>query len=116
MQARLEQHVQDGRIQQVTRRLRREPWLRLDDLSRISGLSASRLQHLFKEQTGMRIGAFTKHVQVARIKRLLLETSLPLKEIGKRVGIADVANLGRYFKQYLGCTPAAYRRRFRRLR
>src|SRR5437868_2302794 len=112
----LEQRIRtDHRIKHVARLLRREPWLRVKDLARLTNLSPSRLQHLFKETTGVTIGAFTKQVQIARAKKLLVRTHRPLKEIGKSVGITDPANLGRYFKQYSGYTPAQYRRRFQRL-
>jgi len=105
----------DERIKQITRILRKRPWLRLQELSEMADLSASRLEHLFKEETGQSIGAYTKKIQLILARDLLLHSRYSLKDIGHAVGIPDLANLGRYFKRYYGYTPASYRRRFRQL-
>jgi AraC family transcriptional regulator of arabinose operon len=103
----------DERIKQITVILQTRPWLRLQELSEMADLSPSRLQHLFKQETGRSIGAYTKDIQVNMIRDLLLHSRYPLKDIGQAVGVPDMANLGRYFKRRFGCTPASYRRQFR---
>ncbi len=45
-------------------------------------------------------------------RRLLEETTLPLKDISARTGLGDASTLWRVFTQQLGLTPAAYRQRF----
>ena len=45
-------------------------------------------------------------------RRLLVETSLPVKDITVRAGLGDVSTLWRAFTQHLGVTPAEYRARF----
>ena len=105
----------DERIKQMTHILQKRPWLRLRELSGMVDLSASRLQHLFKQETGRSISAYAKEIQLNMIRELLLHSRYSLKNIGEAVGISDMANLGRYFKQRFGYTPASYRRRFRRL-
>jgi AraC family transcriptional regulator of arabinose operon len=105
----------DERIKQMTHILQKRPWLRLRELSGMVDLSASRLQHLFKQETGRSISAYAKEIQLKMIRVILLHSRSSLKDIGKTVGISDMANLGGYFKQRFGYTPASYRRRFRRL-
>src|SRR5262249_38744614 len=105
----------DERIKQITHILQKRPWLRREQLSEMVDLSTSRLQHLFKEETGRSIGAYIKEIQLNMVRDLLLHSRYSLKDIGQAVGIPDVANLGRYFKRRFGYTPASYRRRFRRL-
>jgi transcriptional regulator GlxA family with amidase domain len=103
----------DERIKQIVRILQKRPWLRLQQLSEMADLSASRLQHLFKRETGRSIGSYSKEIQLIMTRNMLLHSRYPLKLIGQAVGIPDVANLGRYFKRRFGYTPASYRRRFR---
>ena len=105
----------DERIKQITLILQKHPWLRLRQLSEMTDLSPSRLQHLFKQETGRSIGAYTKDIQLMMVREFLLHSRYSLKHIGQAVGISDVANLGRYFKRRFGYTPASYRRRFRQL-
>jgi AraC family transcriptional regulator of arabinose operon len=78
----------------------------VNDLAQISGLSTSRLQHLFKQETGMRIGEYVKEIQLTSAKKLLLQTNQPLKEIGESIGITDPANLCRYFRERFRCDPS----------
>lgn len=105
----------DERIKQIVGILQKRPWLRLQQLSEMADLSASRLQHLFKQETGRSIGAYTKEIQLMMVRELLLHSRYSLKDIGQAVGVPDQGNLGRYFKRRFGYTPALYRRRFRRL-
>ncbi len=105
----------DERIKQITHILRNRPWLRLRQLSEMADLSASRLQHLFKQETGRSISAYAKEIQLNMVRVLLLHSRYSLKEIGQAVGVPDMANLGRYFKRRFGYTPSLYRRRFRRI-
>jgi len=105
----------DERIKQITRILQQRPWLRLQELSEMADLSASRLQHLFKRETGHSIGVYTKEIQLIMVRDLVLHSRYSLKDIGQAVGIPDTANLARFFKRRFGYTPASYRRRFRRI-
>jgi transcriptional regulator GlxA family with amidase domain len=51
-------------------------------------------------------------VRLQAARRLLEETSLPLKEITARTGLGDPSTMWRVFTRRLGVTPAAYRQRF----
>ena len=95
----------DERIKQIMHILQKRPWLRLQLLSEMADLSASRLQHLFKLETGRSIGAYAKEIQLNMVRDLLLHSRYSLKEISQAVGVPDVANLGRYFKRRFGYTP-----------
>jgi transcriptional regulator GlxA family with amidase domain len=55
-----------------------------------------------------------RRVRVEEARRLLEETSLPLKDISMRTGLGDASTLWRAFTQRLGVTPTAYRQRFAR--
>lgn len=49
-------------------------------------------------------------VQLERVKRLLVETDLPLAQIAERAGFAHVEYLSVVFKRETGIPPSAYRR------
>jgi AraC family transcriptional regulator of arabinose operon len=75
-------------------------------------LSPSRLRHLFKTETGT---SFVKYLRLVRMRwaKHLLETGfLAIKEISKRVGIADVTHFVRDFEKEFGLSPDRYRKQF----
>jgi transcriptional regulator GlxA family with amidase domain len=53
-----------------------------------------------------------RRLRIDEARRLLEETSLPLKEVTARTGLGDASTLWRVFTRRLGVTPAAYRGRF----
>jgi transcriptional regulator GlxA family with amidase domain len=53
-----------------------------------------------------------RRLRVAEARRLLEETTLPLKDITERTGLGDQSTLWRVFMHDLGLTPAEYRHRF----
>src|SRR2546426_7249855 len=101
---------QDPRIQRVCHALRMQLSLNLKQLTQMVGLSASRLQHLFKEETGFSVREYKREARLQQARYLLAETHRPIKEICSEVGIPDKPNFVRYFKNRFGVTPAAYRR------
>jgi len=88
--------------------------LNLKQLTQMVGLSVSRLQHLFKEETGFSIREYKREARLQQARRLLTETHRPIKDICSEVGIPDNPNFVRYFKNRFGVTPAAYRRSARK--
>jgi transcriptional regulator GlxA family with amidase domain len=53
-----------------------------------------------------------RRLRLAEARRLLEETSLPLKDVTERAGLGDLSTLWRVFMHDLGLTPAEYRQRF----
>ena len=53
-----------------------------------------------------------RRLRLDEARRLLEETTLPLKDITARTGLGDASTLWRVFTQTLGVTPATYRQRF----
>ena len=79
------------------------------ELGQLVNLSPSRLRHLFKHQTGetLRRHLISRRLQEARL--LLLTTTLSVKEIRNRVGIADASNFTHQFQKEIGMSPTMYR-------
>lgn len=73
------------------------------------GYRSTYLSALIRKTTGM---TFTQMVNEERMKHamLLLQTgSLPVYEVAESVGIANLTQFYRRFKDYVGCTPQQYR-------
>ena len=88
-----------------------EPML-VERIARRSGMSARTLSRWCREHLGESPAALVRRLRVDEARRLLEETSLPLKDITARTGLGDASTLWRVFTQRLGVTPAAYRQRF----
>lgn len=76
------------------------------------GMSVRTLSRWCREQLGESPAELVRRLRIDEARRLLEETSLPLKDISVRTGLGDTSTLWRVFTQHLGVTPAAYRERF----
>ncbi len=87
-----------------------EKKLTLEELSKKCFYSPKYFGHIFKECYGITV---TEYIQKKRIEescRLLKETTLPIAEIGRRIGYDDAVRFYRYFKKFCGVTPNQYRK------
>lgn len=71
------------------------------------------LHRLFREHTGMTVGAHIQRMRVDRAKRLLCETDATLLEIATSVGINSPQYFVQLFKRLCGISPTEYRRQSR---
>jgi len=85
--------------------------LTLDALARPSGLSVSRMSHLFREQTGQTPHQFLESQRMARAKQLLALTHDPVKLIAAEVGFPDLFHFSKRFKKQHGISPRGYRQK-----
>jgi LacI family transcriptional regulator len=79
-----------------------------DVLARVP-LSSSGLERLFKRVLGRTPKAEIIRVQLERVKQLLAETDLPLKDIAAKAGFSHIEYLCVVFKSKTGQTPGQYR-------
>ncbi|MBP2550496.1 AraC-like DNA-binding protein [Neorhizobium galegae] len=84
--------------------------VRLDELADLTGLSASQFSHSFKASTGLAPHQWQMRERLARAKAMLAEKDLPLNAVAVEIGFADQAHFTRVFRQYLGTTPAKWRK------
>jgi AraC family transcriptional regulator len=83
----------------------------VDDLAAQCGLSTQYFTRQFRERAGQSIGRFIAASRLRRAERLLIETTLPLKEIAYRLGFANSATFSTAFRNEMGVPPGAYRER-----
>ena len=85
----------------------------LEQVADSFSLSQSYLSRFYKQETGY---TFTQYITLLRLdkaKRLLIETSLPLKDIVVQVGYIDTASFVRKFKACEGVTPGQWRETYK---
>lgn len=74
-------------------------------------LSYSRLEHLFKAETGSTLVNYRKRLQIEKARELLETTFLTNQQIMIRVGIDDESHFVKDFKKAYGLRPGEYRKR-----
>jgi LacI family transcriptional regulator len=80
------------------------------EVARHARLSRSPLEARMKRAIGRSVYQEIQRVRIERIKTLLLETDVPIKQIAARCGFSYVQYMTRAFRQATGQTPAEFRR------
>ncbi len=81
----------------------------LDDLSREARISKFHFCKVFKQHMGMPAKEFIKLLRIHRAKALLIRKDLTITCVAMEVGILDLSNFIRQFKEVTGITPSDYR-------
>lgn len=87
--------------------------LGLEALSVVAGTSSRHLSRLLREQLGMSAAAYVELTRVDLARRLLEESTAPLKAVAWAAGFGSTATLRRAFLRRIGVSSSAYRDRFR---
>ncbi|WP_291416526.1 helix-turn-helix domain-containing protein [Devosia sp.] len=110
LQARDEQAL-DGRIRRALDYIegRLAEKLLIEDIALAVGLSASRLAHLFREETGETVQG---HIEARRMQvaaDLLRRTSFPVKQVAASAGFESQFYFSQRFKRWMGVSPLQFR-------
>lgn len=81
----------------------------LEEVARASGLSVSRLSHLFKEETGATVRGFVESLRLQHAEQLLRVTSLSVAEVAFACGFEDPFYFSNRFRRQTGVSPREYR-------
>jgi AraC family transcriptional regulator len=87
--------------------------LMLAAVARQVGYSPYHFARLFRRATGDSLHTAVLRERIARARRLLEETELPLAQVAGESGFAHQSHLTRVFQQELGRTPREYRQESR---
>ncbi|MGN0313911.1 MAG: response regulator [Fusicatenibacter sp.] len=79
------------------------------EIARKFYLNASYLSSLFKEKTGMNMGAYIEGVRMEKAKLMLRHSNWTVTEIAMQTGYAESNYFSKVFKKYTGLTPRQYR-------
>jgi len=85
----------------------------VEDVAAACNLSASRIAHLFKQQMGMSLKAWSNNIRLQKVRKLLLSSSDSISVIARQVGYEDPAQLAKNFKKNMGCSPREFRQSFK---
>ena len=83
--------------------------LSIDRASELFGFSDTGIKRRLKKATGLSFTQYLQAVRIERSKRLLLSTSMSVKEISYAVGYENQSFFIRLFKKLAGATPRQYR-------
>ena len=83
--------------------------LSLPTLAKLAHLSTSRFAHRFREVFGMPPLAYVESCRLGAAKRLLLTTSMSVKEVALSSGFSDPLYFTRRFTQAFGRPPSEWR-------
>ena len=84
---------------------------RLEELAQRSGLSVSRLAHLFKSEAGFSPQQFFEQQRMWHAGQLLQRTGLSVAEIAAEVGYEDPFYFSNRFRRHSKSSPSEFRRR-----
>ena len=80
-----------------------------DLLAQIADMSVSRMNAVFKQETGYSPLEYVRRMRVAQARRLLAEPELSVKEIAAQTGFEDSFHFSKVFRRLDGLSPTHYR-------
>lgn len=75
------------------------------------GISPTYLSRVVRLVSGRTVNYHISHLLLTESRRLLDCTDEPVKRIADKLGFADQASFGKFFKEQMGLSPTAYRRK-----
>ncbi|WP_052730313.1 helix-turn-helix transcriptional regulator [Sphingomonas sp. SRS2] len=84
-------------------------WPSVASLAEMCGISTAHFRRAFKNTTGETVHQYLESVRVKKIKALLSDTDLALKEVAYRLGFADPSTFSSTFRRITGRSPSDYR-------
>ena len=82
----------------------------LEQIVRISCMSARKLQTAFKEYHGCTITEYIQQRRMSQAEALLVKTDLTIKQVAQSVGYTSASRFAELFRKSTGLLPLEYRR------
>ena len=84
--------------------------INIENLAQMSHLSVSALERRFKKHLGKTPKQFINEYRLEQARKLLLETSLPIAQVGYQVGFSEPSYFSKKFNQLFGLLPSDFRK------
>jgi transcriptional regulator GlxA family with amidase domain len=101
--------IREERLQKILERIESGELCTIQALAEQFNLSHSRLQHLFKQQTGMSLGHLLTQQRLYRAADLLVHSNKRIKEIAHAVGYEHASSFIRAFERHFAKAPRLFR-------
>lgn len=85
--------------------------LSLDEVSALVGISKYYFAREFRRITGYSFVGYLNVVRCEKARELLLNDDMSVREVGEACGYTNQSYFTRTFREYVGMTPLAYRKR-----
>jgi len=82
--------------------------IHLEDVARVSYLSAGYLSRIFKSETGYSFKEYLHMIRIKKAQELLCSTGLKYYEIAEKVGYRNYKYFSSYFSKVSGCSAKEY--------
>jgi AraC family transcriptional regulator of arabinose operon len=102
--------LREGRIGRLIQLAESRTHCCVKDLAAAVNLTPSRLEHLFKRETGGQIRQYLMNMRLLKAAHLLEATELPVKAIAFAVGYGHTSSFVRAFRRRYAASPGNYRR------
>lgn len=86
----------------------------LTEASRRVSISPNYLSRCFKDITGRPFNQYVREQRISYSKKMLLQSSLPIRKIAELCGFQDQFYFDKVFKKTVGETPSSFRQSFQR--
>ena len=87
--------------------------LSVNEIANLFYVSPTYLSRTFKKETGISVIEYINKLRIKYSTLLLIDTCLPIQDIGRIIGINDINYFSRVFKKYMNETPTQYRKNFK---
>ncbi|MCI8852236.1 MAG: helix-turn-helix domain-containing protein [Lachnospiraceae bacterium] len=81
----------------------------LTSLAQRLGFSSAYLAKIFNKHKGCTPIKYLTDLRIQHAKQLLLNTALPIREVGEKVGYADQFHFSKAFRKAAGVSPSSFR-------
>ncbi len=88
------------------------PWS-LKEVADKHGVSREHLTRAFLDRIGTSPAAWLNHARVAKVRHLLAQTDITLRDIAAQAGFASLHTMARLIKEATGLSPSQYRAQHR---
>ncbi|WP_286262768.1 AraC family transcriptional regulator [Thalassotalea atypica] len=85
----------------------------IEDLAEVTHLSISALERRFKRHLAKTPKQFINEIRLENARKLLVETNIPIAQIGDDTGFNGHSYFSKQFRLFFGELPSAYRQNYR---
>ncbi|MBW8184514.1 AraC family transcriptional regulator [Shewanella nanhaiensis] len=87
--------------------------LAIEELAEVAHLSVSALERRFKKYLTKTPKQFINEVRLENARRLLVETDMPISQVGDATGFTDHSYFSKQFRLFFGELPSEFRKNYR---